>query len=845
MSTNDFTFIMKIQINILLLFIFLSTILWSQKNKVIYENNFNSIETLNIADDFINRNNMASIAYSDSILRIHSIGTGVVLLNKNLSTNNYSVEFDFTIEKAVNKTRWGGLIFKFNEGKGYWISAIRQNGNSAIGNFSFVSNSWSISNTFAQNGTLEPNKMYHIKTVVFNNRVSQYIDGIFVGSANLSPGYELGSIGFTCIQSTIKIDNLIVKSVDEKGEEPYLADIYKPDTKIANSPIVVSKLADSNDYNTLNNPIRPAVTIVEIDDFLNVLDMYGNPISTVSTMLADNGKKVIPAFFLRTETQSNRLALLLKSLNIVDAFVMTNVETSYLVKQAREICRTMRGIIQFNSEINNQQNASAIIDSLNINYANIAVLPITTKVELIMSIQSHLAMVWLNADKNNEIYTAIVKGANGIISNDFNKVYSIYSTFDTHTVIRKPLFCGHRGYASSYPENTLGGFKLAHDIQTDMIEMDVYLTTDNHIVVIHDGTVDRTTNGTGIVENLSLEQLKSLNIDYFPGIYEKISTLEEVFQFAKENNVLIQLDIKSEKPEIIPILAELIKKYDFYNQIIIFSFNNSQLALVRKLIPSISTGLLVSSFLNDENIVSFIMSLSQYNHQPGVDSGGISEYDKFIYTLSARGFGSWFWTVNYQSPFDKFAVIHNVTSLISDFPQWGNDFKYKLEAIPENPIVGTNFYPTALLTGSSTNIVSCKMIKIGGAVEINSIGNGYQFSTVGTDTVMYYKDLTFRSSKYRVYSEPVVLNSLNANSIFGNESNNRLPKVYTTGQMLLVKFPDSNDNAELNIYRVDGTKIYFDKLSNDFQKEISPGAYIVKLTINGQSYVHKVISQKN
>jgi glycerophosphoryl diester phosphodiesterase len=74
-----------------------------------------------------------------------------------------------------------------------------------------------------------------------------------------------------------------------------------------------------------------------------------------------------------------------------------------------------------------------------------------------------------------------------------------------------PLFIAHRGCSARYPENTLAAFKGAIDAGAQMIELDVCLSKDRHLVVIHDKTVDRTTNGSGAVKMLTLAQLRQLD----------------------------------------------------------------------------------------------------------------------------------------------------------------------------------------------------------------------------------------------------------------------------------------------------------------------------------------------
>src|SRR6188508_2922898 len=88
---------------------------------------------------------------------------------------------------------------------------------------------------------------------------------------------------------------------------------------------------------------------------------------------------------------------------------------------------------------------------------------------------------------------------------------------------------GHRGAAALEPENTLRSFRCAIDLGCDMAECDVHLTRDNQLAVIHDETVDRTTNGTGPVSSFTMADLQQLDA----GKGERIPTLDEVLETVK------------------------------------------------------------------------------------------------------------------------------------------------------------------------------------------------------------------------------------------------------------------------------------------------------------------------
>ena len=100
----------------------------------------------------------------------------------------------------------------------------------------------------------------------------------------------------------------------------------------------------------------------------------------------------------------------------------------------------------------------------------------------------------------------------------------------------KPLIIAHRGAMGNAPENTAASFKKAIDEKADGIELDVHMTKDGHLVVIHDETIDRTSNGKGLVRDMTLEELRKFDYgSFFDASYagERILTLEEALEIIK------------------------------------------------------------------------------------------------------------------------------------------------------------------------------------------------------------------------------------------------------------------------------------------------------------------------
>lgn len=158
----------------------------------------------------------------------------------------------------------------------------------------------------------------------------------------------------------------------------------------------------------------------------------------------------------------------------------------------------------------------------------------------------------------------------------------------------------HRGASGYEPENTLASFKKAIELGTNGVELDVYVLKDGNVVVIHDKTVDRTTNGSGYVTEKSLLELKKLDA----GNGEKIPTLKEVLDLVNRK-VTVHIELKG-KDTAIPvstIIREYVKNKKWkYSDFYVSSFNHSELKNIKKLIPQVKVGALIVGIIKNYDL---------------------------------------------------------------------------------------------------------------------------------------------------------------------------------------------------------------------------------------------------
>jgi glycerophosphoryl diester phosphodiesterase len=161
----------------------------------------------------------------------------------------------------------------------------------------------------------------------------------------------------------------------------------------------------------------------------------------------------------------------------------------------------------------------------------------------------------------------------------------------------RPIILAHRGDLAHAPENTLPAFEQAIQKGADGVELDAKLTADGHVIVFHDTTVDRTTNGSGKVSSFTMNGIRKLDAgswldEKFAGT--KVPLLEEVFEtIGKDKLINIELtNYSTPRDGLTSKICDLIKKHDNHKQIIFSSFFASNLRIAAQTLPEIPRGLL-------------------------------------------------------------------------------------------------------------------------------------------------------------------------------------------------------------------------------------------------------------
>ena len=231
------------------------------------------------------------------------------------------------------------------------------------------------------------------------------------------------------------------------------------------------------------------------------------------------------------------------------------------------------------------------------------------------------------------------------------------------------LKIGHRGAKGYEPENTFISFQKALDMQVDGIELDVHLSADGEIIVIHDETIDRTTNGKGFVNALSLRELKAFRIngEHNPRLLveleQQIPTLKEVFDLVNQD-CFINIELKSYEAtdKVVSLIEKYVTKKGWkYDRFLVSSFDWNALQQVTFLNDKIPIGVLTETDLDLAlAFAKFIQAKSIHPYFHLLTKENTAQ-------MQQKGLLVFPWTINELEDIKKIKSF-NVDGIISDFP---------------------------------------------------------------------------------------------------------------------------------------------------------------------------------
>ncbi|MFE5323465.1 glycerophosphodiester phosphodiesterase family protein [Paenibacillus sp. NPDC056579] len=692
---------------------------------------------------------------------------------------NYRIEADITHLAANDSARWNSIMYRIqNNNFPYYQMAVRKDATAANG-VEFAErtpqNAWNVQDKGSYTEAIDASKLYRYTVKVHGNRVQELINNQLIVNNDLASVYAKGRIGLQANGSKMKVDNIRV-SLQEEALPPMPADrfvnVTEPDTSLSLAPTVVAEFTSLSQLGILSGATLPATVVLHINENLKVTNPAGTQqLASLEEVLAAIDAKVIPAFYVKDEETVTALVERLQTLGIEDAFVISS--DGALVKKARLAYPILRGIVDFtSSSTSSNEDLMQIRRTTNSSLAKIALLPeAAASVERVAYLQERLVTVWLKensaaAGSNPAgMQRLVTSGTNGIVTETPSRAFDALKLYkDGVSLIRKPLNIGHRGIPALAPENTMAGYKLAYEHGADVLETDIYLTKDNQIVIMHDPTLERTTTGTGNIEDYTLEQLKAFKANkQFPAQYpdEGIPTLAQMFDEFKGKDVLHFVEIKSYKPEIVAELVKLIQDKQVEDQVVVISFTGAQLQLLGQQMPGMSAGFLTGGYANEANVSRSLREtlkvIQPLNTTFNTSYDGLGE--KFMEAAKHRGTTVWPWTFRNQNDYIRYYEM-GTYGLTTDYAHWASDWtagikpKQSVYPLALGQSVSTAVYKESYDREVTEAVPEIILISGGEFVEVNgNVVTGKQKGTA--HALLAYKTAINESHSYTMYTQPV------------------------------------------------------------------------------------------
>jgi glycerophosphoryl diester phosphodiesterase len=257
----------------------------------------------------------------------------------------------------------------------------------------------------------------------------------------------------------------------------------------------------------------------------------------------------------------------------------------------------------------------------------------------------------------------------GLLFSPFHQAFAAETTGE----LRKVDNVAHRGATGYAPENTIAAFDKGVEMKADYIEIDIQRSKDGELVIIHDNTVDRTTDGTGYVKDLTFEQIRSLDAGSWKGEQftgEKIPTFDEILdRYHGKTGILIELKSPELYPGIEAQVAQELKERNLdkpqNEKIIIQSFNFESMKITNSLLPKVPIGVLTSNraHTTEQALKEFATYADYFNPSYGIVT------KELVDQVHSLGMKIQSWTVRSQEAAD-FLLEMNVDGIITDYPDY-------------------------------------------------------------------------------------------------------------------------------------------------------------------------------
>lgn len=690
------------------------------------------------------------------------------------------IEAKMKIDAAVNTKRWASIMLRLDTKKNYPYMQTAIRSSASLDNGTEIAE-----RTSADKWNVTQKKSAAIKTSDYNTYTADAsqttIKLLINGAEQLSEPavmHTLGACGFQANGCRLTVDEVRITVGDTPNAEAAgggnlggIADVRDPQSNIVLPPSIICEVKTAADLEGITDG-SPAVAVMNIDAATSVLLDGGQKLS-LDDAIAALGGSVIPALRPADANAARALGEHLKAIDYRDAFIIS--DDAATIAAGRDVWYHLRGVLDLSSRTADAGALDALRGETNRADCRVMLLPaaLATR-DNVTHLQEQFMTVWVSAAESDDttLMRAITTGANGVITGDRQALENCFTKyFAKGTLIRSPEIIGHRGVPSLAHENTIAGSLRAYELGATMIENDIHLTRDGVIVVMHNATIDATTNGKGAVASMTYEQLSKYSVISNKNLSqgEPIPTLEDYFKaFGDKDDVKLVVELKSTDPRLIPALVKLIRQYDYEDKMVVISFSEAQIKRFKEQMPEVSAG-----YLNSTAYTSANLPVSLYGILDSVQTYGTTfnpSYNKGVFdaelirALSYRGVTVWPWTINSQEDLASYfaAGTYGITTNYSQYITntyrkiYTDSAEYDLSAGREPTITALTY---GHKTVDITQLVTMKVIAATGTldVSIDPVSGKLAYTGTGSADVIFSYSGKSNGKSYAKVTEVVTL----------------------------------------------------------------------------------------
>ena len=235
----------------------------------------------------------------------------------------------------------------------------------------------------------------------------------------------------------------------------------------------------------------------------------------------------------------------------------------------------------------------------------------------------------------------------------------------------RTLVWAHRGASAYAPQNTNAAFALAAEMHADGVELDVHLTKDGKVLVCHDAEVENTSDGFGLIKDLTLAEIKKFNFAYrhddtrFVDKYGFVPapTLAEVYELLAPTGLTVNVEIKTQEEELLRLCVEIAKEYDMTEKVYYSSFFHDTLERIHAYDPNVPTAPLSGPYTGEPWDYTASIGAKAMHPYHGI----VTERPEIVHEFHVRGLRINPWTIDDEKLMRNLIGL-GVDALITDYP---------------------------------------------------------------------------------------------------------------------------------------------------------------------------------